>query len=86
MPQVLFVFSSRKEGGRGLRPVKTLNLRKNLRVYLRKTRGGGGGLELFSQRENEKNLRHFLTVPKSKHKDVTIRLNVAETRQKINSQ
>ena len=33
MPQVLFDFLSDKEGGRGLRPLKTLNLRKT---------GGGG--------------------------------------------
>ena len=38
MPQVLFVFPSEKEGGRGLRPLKTLNLRKNLRKI-----GGRGG-------------------------------------------
>ena len=42
MPQVLFVFPSEKEGGRGLRPLKTLNLRKNLR----KTGGEGGKINL----------------------------------------
>ena len=35
----------------------------NLRLYLRKTRGGRGGLEMFLRRENEKNLRYLLTVP-----------------------
>ena len=42
IPQVLFVFPSEKEGGRGLRPLKTLNLRKNLR----KTGGEGGKINL----------------------------------------
>ena len=30
---------------------------------MRKTKGWGGGLKLFSQKENKKNLRYFLTVP-----------------------
>ena len=40
LPQVLFVCTSGKEGGRGLKPWKTENLRKNLR----KTCRGGGCL------------------------------------------
>ena len=36
-------------------------------VLLEENKGwGGGGLELFSRRENKKNLRHVLTVPKLK--------------------
>ena len=34
----------------------------NLRLYLRET--SGGGLESFLRRENEKNLRYLLIVPK----------------------
>ena len=37
----------------------------NLRLSLRKTRGG---LEMFLLRENEKNLRYLLTVPKTKER------------------
>ena len=37
----------------------------NLRFYLRKTKGEGEGLETFLRRENEKNLRYLLTVPKA---------------------
>ena len=35
LPQVLFVCTSGKEGGRGLKPRKTENLRKNLRKTCR---------------------------------------------------
>ena len=35
-------------------------------VLLEENKGGeGGGLELFLRRENKKNLRYFLTVPKN---------------------
>ena len=65
------------EGGINLKPeVLNFNLRNNLRktggggggnwkpeVLLEEIKGGRGGLELFSRRENEKNLRYFLMVP-----------------------
>ena len=47
LPQVLFVCTSGKGGGRGLKPWKTENLRKNLR----KTCRGGGLLGKLNLRE-----------------------------------